>query len=178
MSAEATPEGGDRRQRPPVWVLCSLYIVAVALLCAAGMLALDLLWWSLAKKGVIDEESTLVTILATIASMSAIIAFVVLVFFSFRALFKLTPTSPADEGRNSFRITCLVLVAYFLFFLVYVLLARQLGIKKEQLAPDIVGPLVGFLFFARWPLWNLLNPDGVPAREAEDAPVSDSSDPA
>ena len=148
--------------QPRGWILCGLYILLTAALGAASVLALDLLWTFLASSATIDRDSFVIHVLTMLLSMAAVTVTFMVGFFFFRRVFHLRPLSLTDERVNAFKTACLVIVAYFVFLLVYLLISRQAGITKGELEPDFLGALFAYVFYAKWPIWNLLNPAGSP----------------
>ena len=160
MPNEMPDHAEAERSQPRGWILCGLYILLTAVLGAACALALDQLWTLLVSSTTTDRDSFVIDVLTILLSTAAVAGTFTVVFFLFRSVFHLRPLSPADQRVNAFKTTSLVLVAFFAFLLAYLFISRQAGIAKEELEPDVLGALFAYVFYAKWPLWNLLNPAG------------------
>ena len=100
-----------------------------------------------------------------------------LVFLPFRGVLKLRLLRATDERMNGFKAAGLTILAYFGFLAAYVVIARQVGIEKGDLDPDFLGSLMAYVFFAKWPLSSLLNPNGPASEPPASAQDSESPEP-
>ena len=153
-----------RRSSLPGWGLCSIYIPLTSALCAGVMLALDLLWQSLASRGVIEREDIVIQAIMMLVSTAAVAATLLLVLLLFRAVFKVKPTRFADHKGRRIKTISLFCVAYFLFLFFYVQISPFEGVTRGQVDPSLFGPMLGYLLAADWPIRSLLNPAGSPLK--------------
>ena len=144
--------------QPSGWILCGLYSLLTAVLGAACVMALDLLWTFLLSITTTVRDGFVVSALSTTLSMAAVTSTFMLVYLIFRIVFHLRPLSLGQERENAFTTACLVIVAYLAFLLAYVLMTRQAGVTKKELDPNFLGAVLAYVVFLKWPLWNLLNP--------------------
>ena len=162
MMQETATKTVARRSGPPGWLLCSLYIPLTSGLCAGATLAIELLWQSLASRGMIAPEDLASQILMGFVMMATVTAILLLVFLLFRALFKVKLRRLSDRPGARIATIFLFCVAYFLFFSIHAQISPLEGIFSGEIGPSFIGPALGYIVAADWPLWSLLTSDRAP----------------
>ena len=162
MTQETATDTVARRSGPPGWILCSLYIPLTSGLCAGATLAIELLWQSLSASGTIDPEDLASQILMGFVLMATVTAILLLAFLLFRAIFKVKLRGFSDHPGARIATISLFCVAYFLFFCIHAQISPLEGILSGEIGPSFIGPALGYIVAADWPLWSLLTSDRAP----------------
>ena len=108
--------------------------------------------------------------------MAAVAGVLAVFYLLFRSLFNLRLPPATNEKKNGLRTAGLMLVACFVFLAAYLMIARQVIISMGGLQPSLLGAVMAYLFFAKWPLSSLLDPKGLAPETPTSAPKPDSAE--